>query len=185
MSRTFQQRPQTKRDTIRSHAAREQLIEALASSEDYPRTRQEWTKLLPPDSPMLKAEKNRSDKSYSILYAFFTGKELDQIEYEAIQRRLARSGGKTMQLLDRLWEQGMNGDTTAAKEYLNRILGSPQQRITMEHETGDNLTQLLHQISPSDAYKRPQIDADGREIINITPEEREAIEQDDSNQNET
>lgn len=155
---------------------REVLIERLSKAEQFPHKRTDWVTLLHPGDPgyehaqhEVKERERRPDGAAraNFLYRYFDARELDDLEYEAVRRRMGRYGARITQLLEALWERGMDGDTQAAKEFLNRVLGSPTQRVMFEHHAGDSLERLLKTINPSDAYQRPEVDKFGNEIIEV------------------
>lgn len=156
---------------------RQKFLEALVNAESFPNSRYDWSTLLDPDDP---ATPNDPHGSYGKMlpYKNFTPQELDKIEGEAVQRRLGRYHSKVIRLLDRLYEQGMEGDVAASKEFLNRLLGQSKQKITMEHEAGDKLTDLLHSIKATDVYRRPRLDNNGNEVIEIEAEDAQGISYD-------
>lgn len=158
----------------RRQKLRDDLIEAFVSAEAAPLTRDEWFSL----TSLAKHYPNNHKALRRRLYRWFTPHELGQIEVEAVQRRIARLAPHITQLLEALWQRGMDGDTTAAKEFLNRVMGAPKQQILMTHEASDDLQNLLAQIAPREAYQQPRITDDGGEIIDVEEDDADGSDQD-------
>lgn len=157
----------------RRQKLKDDLLEAFVTAEQAPLTQQEWfscTRLAQETS--LQAARRR-------IFRWFAREEIAQIEQEAVQRRMHRLAPHICQLLEALWQRGMDGDTTAAKEFLNRVMGSPKQQVLLTHEASDDLQNLLSQIAPRDAYQQPQITEDGSEIIEIEEGPDDAAESED------
>lgn len=178
--------PVSKAGQTRHEKTKQAVADALSRLEEFPRFRQHWIDVLPADTPYVP---ERRDTSYARgwLYRNFTAAELDEIEKKAIDKRIANYGSKIVHVLDTLYDLAIeSGDVSAAKEFLNRTLGQSKQKVTMEYETGDNLTSLLQDIRASDAYARPRLDNYGREIIELSADDVKQIEhsQEEDNEND-
>lgn len=165
----------------RAAKLRTAIVNKLIDADEIP-PRREWMELIPYDDPSiagLAATRwyKENNQWHKLIWSVFASTEMDEMEHEVVRARMARYGKHCINLLERLYQQGMDGDTMAAKEFLNRIMGKPSQQITFQHEVGDSMQRLLEHFSPRGAYQTPQLDENGNEIIEI-----EAIEEGSSNE---
>jgi len=158
-------------------ARKESLIYWLSQwpeGELPPRSR--WNEAMPKDPPPPGWTKAQLEtKSFSGgLYQKFTPAELDDIQTQAINKKIKNMGSKAVNVLEKLYENALNGDTASAKEFLNRVIGPVNQQI--DHKVGpdNDLKSLLGRFRASDAAAKPEIDSEGFEIIEgDMPEELE------------
>jgi len=155
------------------------LFDVVEDAESFPTSFREWLRLIPRDHSLLpKSYKDKTeDQLYTVVYSLFSDpKDSERLWQSASNLRLQQSAGKVTALLERLWGQGMQGDVPAAREYLTRILGSPQQNVLVSHTASSELASLLSELKPSDAYKQPQLTGDDEEIIEVEVQDGEATD---------
>ncbi len=170
----------------RKRDMRKSLIEHLARYEGEMPQRRKWVDILPQDPPPpgFTASMFKPSRKGNLLWQIFTTEELDEIQEKAVKRKIARMGDKAAHVLEKLYEHALDGDTAAAREFLTRVLGSPTQKVQQSIEAGEGLQSLLTKLTAADAYKKPAVDEQGYEIIDISPEEKglpDLIQQEDSN----
>lgn len=158
---------------INKQKQREAYIEALSQLEgEFPK-RGQWYTLFDPDNPPpgFTTKQLKSKQAHMLPNKVFTAEELEDIVAHAIHKKIGKFGDKAAALLEHLYEAGLNGDTAAAKEFLNRVLGPVQNQVRFTHDVSDPLAQLLDRMLPSQAYSRPEVDSDGMEIIDVESDE--------------
>ncbi len=128
---------------------------------------------LAPDSKKFEHWLHSKSLSYglNILYSWFTKDELDIIEAKIWENRWVSFKRQATDLMQKLYEEGLEGNIQAIKEYLTRVLGAPSQQISLTHEAGDSLESLLANFSATQAYKRPRVDSEGNELVELVLDE--------------
>lgn len=101
----------------------------------------------------------------------FTSDEKREIEWEIWEKRWHGYKHHALNLMNKLYEEGMDGNINAAKEFLLRVLGAPSQQVYLTHEAGDSLQTLFQKFTAVQAYQRPEIDNDGNEVIELDYDE--------------
>ncbi len=158
------------------------MLDSLRDVPTFPKDFSSWVRLIDLEHEALPKEYHEPEDpewAWLAIGRTFNRQERDILWHKAIEQRMNEFAPWVVQLMERLWERGMEGDTQAAKEFMNRIVGQSTQLVQVQHSASSDLQNLLGELKPQQAYERPQIDDSGQEIIEV-----EALPQEASNEQE-